>query len=126
MKTAAPHARRDRATAPAPWRWWFALAMAISLPWVAVLGSSALLEAWLPGVVLLTHWKLFASCAFLAGAVAAVGLVMATSGPLALRVIASGLLLSGGVLLAWMMQFQSTCEDEYVGRKPAAAVVGCG
>jgi hypothetical protein len=126
MKTVVPHAQRGPAAAAARWRWWFALALAITLPWFAVLGSAALLDAWLPGVVLTTHWKLFSSGAFLAGAVAAAGLVWATSEPLALRVIASGLLLLGGVLLALMMQIQPRCEDEYVGRRPSAAVADCG
>ena len=102
--------------------------MAVLLPWAAVIGSAALLDAWLPGVVLVTHWKLFASLAFLAGAVAAVRLVLATPEPLALRLIASGFLLLGGVLLALMMQMQSRCEDEslYVGRKAAVQVARCG
>ena len=106
-------------------RWWFALSMAMLLPWGAVIGSSVLLEAWLPGVVLVTHWKLFSSLAFLAGAAAAVRLVLATSGPLSLRLLTSGLLLLGGAVLALMFQIQSRCEGEspHVGYKPDAVQV---
>ncbi len=119
---------REREAAGAPparWHWWVAFAMAILLPWVAVIGSSALLEAWLPGVVLVTHWKLFSSLAFLAGAAAAVWLVFATSEPLALRMVASGLLLLGGVALALMFQIESRCGDEnpHIGHKPDAVQV---
>lgn len=122
---------RERRAAGGPagrWRWWFAFSMALLLPWVAVIGSAAALDAWLPGVVLTAHWKLFSSLAFLAGTTAALGLVMTTSEPLALRLTASGVLLLGGVVLALMMQLQSRCEEEsaYVGRKPADPVVaGC-
>ena len=113
----------------APWRWWLAFSMAVLLPWLLVFGSAAVLEAWLPGVVLVTHWKLFSTLAFLAGALAAVRLVLATSGPLALRVIASGLLMLGGTVLALVFQIEPRCGDEnpYIGRKPDAVQVGmCG
>jgi hypothetical protein len=116
--------RRAAGGPPARWRWWFAFLMALLLPWVAVIGSSAALEAWWPGLVLTTHWKLFSSLAFLAGTGAAVGLVLATSEPLALRLTASGLLLLGGLVLALMMQMESRCEeDAHVGRQPADPVV---
>ena len=115
----------DRGAAGRLVRWWFALSMAMLLPWGAVIGSSVLLEAWLPGVVLVTHWKLFSSLAFLAGAAAAVRLVLATSRPLPSRLTISGLLLLGAIVLALQFQMASRCGDEnpHIGHKPDAVQV---
>ena len=98
------------------------LLAATMLPWLVVIGSNTVFEAWLPGSVRVDHWRDLSSAAFLSGALVSARLLFKAK-HIAIAVV----LFLGGLCLAFIVQLRSMCGDEpvYIGEQSSTNVASC-
>ena len=108
-------------------RWWLLIA-AFLLPWLVAIGSIHALELWLPGQVKVDHWRHLSSGSFLLGGIGAAAVILRCySGWVAVRVLATLMVVAGSAWFALMFQLRSNCGDEatHVGSREHAQVASC-